>query len=124
MNKLIINIEKSALMTLSLFIIYINCTSFPTISNQQKPLQDESSQFFFNEKLDLFCSNLQKEQITHSISISYSLLYKKHLSDFSFQEKLIEFLNEYKISESISTSELILINLNSITVIFPFHYFW
>jgi hypothetical protein len=109
MNKLIINIEKSALIALSLFIIYINCTSFSTISNQQKPLQDESSQFFFNEKLELFCSNLQKEQVSNYISISYSLLYKKHLSDFSFQEKLIEFLIENKIQKLVFASDILAI---------------
>ncbi|OFX90125.1 MAG: hypothetical protein A2W99_17545 [Bacteroidetes bacterium GWF2_33_16] len=124
MNKLIINIRKSTLLTLSIFIIYINSTSFSTISNQQRPLQEEPSQYFLNEKLDLFCSTLQKEQLNNVISINYNLIYKKHLTDFSFQEELIEFLYENKISKIESASDIILFSFNSIIVIFPFHYFW
>ena len=124
MNKLIINIEKSTLIALSLFIIYINCTGFSTIPNQQKPLQEESSHYFLNEKMDLFCSNLHKEQINNVISINYNLLYKKHLSDFSFQEKLFEFLSNNKIQQLVLDSGILLFSLDSTIVIFPFHYFW
>lgn len=124
MKKMILNIEKSTLMILSLFIIYINCTSFSLISNPQTPIQEDSSEYFINETLDLFCSTLQKEQVTNYISVNYSLLYKKHLTDFSFQERLIEFLINNKTSNLVSCSEIILTSFDSVIVIFPFHYFW
>ena len=67
---------------------------------------------------------VQKEQLNNVISINYNLIYKKHLTDFSFQEELIEFLYENKISKIESASDIILFSFNSIIVIFPFHYFW
>lgn len=124
MKNTISNIEKSTLLVLSVFIIVINSTNFSIIPNQSLPLQENPAEYQITETLDLFCLPLQKEQLTNYISISYSLLYKKHLADFSFQAKLSEFLNETTITELISTSKIILPSIDSIVLIFPYHYFW
>lgn len=124
MKNSILNIEKSTLIILSLFIIYINCTSFSTISDLSSPTQEVPREYLLTENLDLICTPIQKEQISNYISISYSLLYKKHLADFSFQAKLSEFLNETTITELISTSKIILPSIDSVVLIFPYHYFW
>ncbi|MGE0089386.1 MAG: hypothetical protein AB7S50_07915 [Bacteroidales bacterium] len=124
MKNTILNIEKSTLIILSLFIIFINCTNFSIIPNQSSPIQEIPNEYMLTEALDLICTPIQNEHLTNYISINYSLLYKKHLADFSFQEKLIEFLNEITITESISDSLTILPSIDSIVLIFPFHYFW
>ncbi|MDX9696387.1 MAG: hypothetical protein RBT49_11410 [Bacteroidales bacterium] len=124
MKNTILNIEKSTLIILSLFIIYINCTSFSTIPDLSSPTQEVPREYLLTENLDLICTPIQKEQISNYISISYSLLYKKHLADFSFQAKLSEFLNETTITELISTSKIILPSIDSVVLIFPYHYFW
>ncbi len=124
MKNTILNIEKSTLLVLSVFIIFINITNFSIIPNQSLPLKENPAEYQITETLDLFCLPLQKEQLTNYISISYSLLYKKHLADFSFQVKLSEFLNENTITELISTSKIILPSIDSVVLIFPYHYFW
>lgn len=124
MKNTILNIEKSTLIILSLFIIYVNCRNSSILPNFPQPVQENPQEYLLTETLDLFCLPLQKDQLINYISINYSLFYKKHFADFSFQIKLIEVLKEYNVSESISISDTILPSIDSIVLIFPFHYFW
>lgn len=124
MKNTILNIEKSILLILSVFIIVINSTTFSIIPNPSSPIQENPKEYMLTETLDLICTPIQNEQVTNYISINYSLLYKKHLADFSFQEKLSEFLNENIITELMSVSLTILPSIDSIVLIFPYHYFW
>lgn len=124
MKNTILNIEKLILLILSVFIIVINSTTFSIIPNPSSPIQENTKEYMLTETLDLICTPIQNEQVTNYISINYSLLYKKHLADFSFQEKLSEFLNENIITELMSVSLTILPSIDSIVLIFPYHYFW
>ena len=124
MKKVVIQIAKTTLIVLSFFIIYINSISNPSYTINKQPFQKEQSQSFLKAKIDLIYSNLQNEQFSNLITYNYSLTFKKHINDFSFQEKSLGFLNNNLIIQFISDTKTILYSFESIILLFPFHYFW
>jgi len=124
MKKTTIHIIKLTLLLLSFFIIYLNLTSNSLNQNiQQEPLGNQKH-YVIVEKFDWSCINFQKEQLTNILTNIYSLNFKKHLNDFSFQKLSIFILNENIISQYIQSTKTAKYRFEYIILLFPFHYFW
>lgn len=118
------NIAKSTLIALSIFIVYINLTNISlNLSIQQEPFGNPNQHVLF-EKPDWYCVNFQKEQLNNFLSNIYTLNFKKHLNDFSFQKQSILFLNENIISQYIQNTKTTLYSFEPTILLFPYHYFW
>jgi len=124
MKKTTIHIIKLTLILLSFFIVYINLTSTSLNQNiQQEPLGNAKHYVIF-EKFDWSCINFQKEQLTNILTNIYTLNFKKHLNDFSFQKLSIFELNENIISQYIQSTKKSKYRFEYIVLLFPYHYFW
>jgi len=124
MKKTTINIIKLTLILLSFFIVYINLTSISLNQNIQQEPTGNPKQYVIFEKFDWSCINFQKEQLTNILTNIYTLNFKKHLNDFSFQKLSIFVLNENIISQYIQSTKKTKYRFEYILLLFPYHYFW
>lgn len=124
MNLLKQNIRNSIFLILAFYILGLNCTNINTNQFPQFASGQAQNQYILFEKLDLFCITFQKEQVNSSLVNFYSLNFKKHLSDFSYQIKPFEILNENILLGFIISSKTVLYCFEPIVLLFPHHYFW
>lgn len=118
------NIRSLFFIFLALYILGLNSTGINTIHFPQLSSEQTQNSFVLFEKLDLFCIPYHKEHTTNSLQNFYSLNFKKHLCDFSYQTKPFEILNDNLILDFILGSNNILYCFEPIILLFPHHYFW